>query len=360
LFSAYSWHTFEYVTVNTSSSSLSQEAPFLSYVPQGTGLGPLFFHIFINNITENISSPIHLFADDCLIYREIRSPSDCRLLQKDLDTLVKWSNTWGMLYNIKKCNVISITNATKKQDPPSVHSWIMSLSTPLTRVYLGVTVNSKLRCNQHIDQISAVANRMLGFLRRTLYRYLQHLKEKTYKAIVHPKLKHCSSIWDPHQQKYIDKLEMIQRRAAWLVKNIPFRRSKPPVSVLHGRLTMMYKITNRLVEVPQEYHPVPRPPNSARGHARQFQRFQPTVDAFKYAFLPRTIPDWNALPQAVAEVDSFDIFKRHMSRHQQFWSSASCTMYIVHTCSTAHLFISGFNLRTCFCRCWSPWPRSCQ
>ena len=63
---------------------------------------------------------------------------------------------------------------------------------------------------------------------------------------------------------------------------------------------MMYKITNGLVEFPQEYHPAPCPQNSARGHPRQFQRFQPTVDAFKYAFLPRTIPAWNALPQAVA------------------------------------------------------------
>jgi len=203
-----------------------------------------------------------------------------------------------------------------------------------TCVYLGVTVNSKLRWNQHIDQISAAANRMLGFLRRTLYRCPQHLKEKTYKVIVHPKLEYCSSFWDPHQQKYVDKLEMIRRPAARFVRNIPFRRSKLPVSIsamvsdlgweslqsrrLHGRLTMMYKITNGLVEVPQEYHPVPRLQNSARGHPRQFQRFQPAVDAFKYAFLPRTIPTWNALPQAVVEADSHDIFKRHMSRHQQF------------------------------------------
>ena len=107
---------------------------------------------------------------------------------------------------------------------------------------------------------------------------------------------------------------------------------------LHSRLTMMFKITNGLVEVPQEYHPVPRPQNSARGHPRQFQLFQPTVDAFKYAFLPRTIPAWNALPQAVAEADSLDIFKRHMSRHLQFWPYASCTMYIVCTRSTAHSF----------------------
>ena len=125
-----------------------------------------------------------------------------------------------------------------------------------------------------------------------------------------------------------------QRRASRFVKNIPFRRSKPPVSVsamvsdlgweplqtrrLHSRLTMMYKVTNGLVEISQEYHPVPRPQNSARGHPRQFQRFQPTVDAFKYAFLPRTIPAWNALPHAVAEADSLDIVKRHMNRHLQF------------------------------------------
>ena len=100
---------------------MSQEAPVLSGVPQGTVLGPLLFLIFINDITENVSSQIRLFADDCLIYREIWSPSYCSLLQKDLDTLVKWSKTWGMMFNIKKCNVISITNATKKQDSASLH-----------------------------------------------------------------------------------------------------------------------------------------------------------------------------------------------------------------------------------------------
>jgi len=155
------------------------------------------------------------------------------------------------------------------------------------------------------------------------------LKEKTYKAIVHPKLEYHSSIWDPYQQKYIDELEMTQRRAARFVKNIPFRHSKPPVSVsamvsdlgweplqtrrLHNRLTIMYKITNGLVEVPQEYHPAPRLQNTIRGHTMQFQRFQPVVDALKYAFLPRTIPAWNALPQIVAEADSLDTFKQRLS-----------------------------------------------
>ena len=100
------------------------EAPVLSGVP-----------LFINNITENVSSPIRLLADDCLIYREIQSPSDCNLLQKDLDTLVKWSKTWGMMFNIKKCSVISITNATKTRSIISTRR-LMSLSTPLTGVFI--------------------------------------------------------------------------------------------------------------------------------------------------------------------------------------------------------------------------------
>ena len=84
-----------------------------------------------------------------------------RVLQKDLDTLVKWSKTWGMMFNIKKCNVISITNATKKNKIQ--HQYTVD-NEPLNSidscVYLGVTVNSRLRWNQHIDQISAAANRM--------------------------------------------------------------------------------------------------------------------------------------------------------------------------------------------------------
>jgi len=70
-----------------------------------------------------------------------------------------------MMFNIKKCNIISITNSTKNK----IHHQYTMDNEPLnsidTCVYLGVTVNSRLRWNQHTDQISAAANCMLGFLR---------------------------------------------------------------------------------------------------------------------------------------------------------------------------------------------------
>ena len=56
---------------------ISQEAPVLLGVPQGTVLAPCYSSYLLT--TENVSSPIRLFADDCLICREIRSLLPCLL-----------------------------------------------------------------------------------------------------------------------------------------------------------------------------------------------------------------------------------------------------------------------------------------
>ena len=144
-----------------------------------------------------------------------------------------------------------------------------------TCMYLGVTMNSKLRWKEHIDKISGAANRLLGFLWRSLDRCPQQLKEKSYKAIVRPKLELLLYLGPiPAKVGYLNQLEMVQRRAARFVKSVPHRRTKPPTSVsalvsdlgweplqtrsLHGRLNTFFKITRGMVELPLEYYPFPR------------------------------------------------------------------------------------------------------
>ena len=82
------------VVVDGKQSSLINVA---SGVPQGTVLGPLLFLLHINDLPSLVSSNVRLFADDCLIYRNIKNKEDQIALQKDLNFLENWGNTWGNL-----------------------------------------------------------------------------------------------------------------------------------------------------------------------------------------------------------------------------------------------------------------------
>ena len=79
----------------------------VSGVPQGTVLGPLLFLLHINDLLSVVSSNVRHFVDDCLIYRNIKNKEDQITLQKDLNLIENWGNTWGMRFNAAKCNILS-------------------------------------------------------------------------------------------------------------------------------------------------------------------------------------------------------------------------------------------------------------
>ena len=94
--------------------SHSDRSDVLSWVPQGTVLGPLLFLAYINDMPEFLrSSDCRLFADDSLPYCVVNKASDCKLLQQDLTALKQWEATWQMSFNSSKCTVIRVSTGRR-------------------------------------------------------------------------------------------------------------------------------------------------------------------------------------------------------------------------------------------------------
>lgn len=148
--SAYLSNRSQFVEIKNCTSSV---LPVTSGVPQGSVLGPLLFLIYVNDLVDVVAGTvsIRLFADDCVVFKDISSANDHILLQNSICAIGDWCNRWGMLLNSEKTVLLRVSR--KK----IVSTFLYSIqNSPISEVdkfkYLGVTLTSSR--GQHIYRIS--------------------------------------------------------------------------------------------------------------------------------------------------------------------------------------------------------------
>ena len=104
-------------------------------------MGPVLFLTFINHLPNNIRSFVSVFADDCVLRRNIKSLADCQILQDDLNSLAQWETDWQMKFNVAKCHSMRVS-----RQPPNnqihfnctLHQ--QTLEQLQSAKYLGITI----------------------------------------------------------------------------------------------------------------------------------------------------------------------------------------------------------------------------
>jgi hypothetical protein len=225
-----------------------------------------------------------------------------------------------MKFHPDKCKVLTIT----RKRSILRHQYYLEghpLEAVTSTKYLGLTIRHDLRWNDHIDNITTKASSTLGFLHRNLNMCSKKIKEQAYFALVRPQLEYAPSVWDPFTQNMKKKLESIQRRSARFVLR-RYRNTSSVSAMLEelkwktleerrkiSRLTTMYKIVNNITKIKHTMIKVDHSHVSRHTNSAAYQIPHSTKEYEKYSFFPRTIRDWNKLPDRTANAVSLDSFK---------------------------------------------------
>ena len=76
----------------------SGSVPVTSGVPPGISPGAYPVSC-INDLPDELSSQVRLFADDTAVYLTVGGSDDGIVLQNDLDRLSMWASQWDMEFN---------------------------------------------------------------------------------------------------------------------------------------------------------------------------------------------------------------------------------------------------------------------
>ena len=162
-------------------------------VPQGSVLGSLLFLVYIDDLTDNISSDMRLFADDSSLFTCAKGVTYTHdKLITDLQTVTQWDYQWKMVFN---------PDITKQATEPFTKQ-------------LGVYLDSRLNFSKHIKE--QVMKAMKGV---TLLKFLstyvnRNVLDLSYKMYARPHLDYGDVIF--HNQR-MDLMDRVQYKAALIV-----------------------------------------------------------------------------------------------------------------------------------------------
>ena len=183
-------------------------------IPQGSTLGPLLFLIYINDLSNNLSSNCKLFADNTSPFSVVNNiHTSATTLSQDLKAITNWVFQWKMIFNpdlSKQAQEVIFSKKIKKLLHPTLLFNNIPLSNSLFQIHLGLTLNIQLNFSEHIKNITKKISKTMGLLRKLQQILPRSTLLTIYKTFIRSRLDYADIIYDQaYNSAFHDKLESI-------------------------------------------------------------------------------------------------------------------------------------------------------
>ena len=191
-----------------------EKVKFKYGVPQGSVPGPILFNIVLTDLfleceDDNISS----YADDTTPYSCAQDISSViselqRIAKKKFD----WCRNNHMKANPEKCHVILSSNTQRE-----IRFANASIASSPSEKLLGITLDSELKFEEHINKICNIVNKKLNALHRIGSHMSLDKRKMLLRAFIESQFSYCPLIWMFHSRTLNNKINRLHEKALRIV-----------------------------------------------------------------------------------------------------------------------------------------------
>ena len=181
--------------------------PIIAGVPQGSILGSLFFLIYINDLSKNVSSITKLFAD-----------LSAKQLNSDLNKISEWMFHQKMAFNpdlSKQAQEVVFSRKNHKISRPKVNFNNSPFVQSTYQKHLGLYLDEKLNFSHRIKEKISKAYRGIGVIKKLQNNLPRQSLLTIYNSFIRPHLDYENVVYDqPPNETFCSKRESVQYNAA--------------------------------------------------------------------------------------------------------------------------------------------------
>ena len=174
-------------------------------VPQGSIFDPLLFLIYVNDLSNELSSNPRHFAVDTYLFLVVRDMNlSANALNNVLLKINNWAYQWKMNFNpdpSKQTQEVIFSRKIKKPSHPVlIFSNNQVIQTPYQK-HLGLLLDEKLNFGKHLRYIANKVNTSIGLLRKFQKCLARRSSVTIYKSFIRSHLDYGDVIFDQAYNK---------------------------------------------------------------------------------------------------------------------------------------------------------------
>ena len=175
--------------------------------------------IYINDISDGITSNVKLFADGTSIFSTIHDVNySASTLNSDLQKISEWAFKWKMSFNpdpIKQAQEVIFSRKMIKPNHSLIKFNNLLVQNASSQKHYGIILNEKLNFESHLKEKCLKFNKGIGVIKKLRNILPRQALLKIYKSFVRPHLDYGDTIYDqPKNESFCQKLESYQYNTA--------------------------------------------------------------------------------------------------------------------------------------------------